>query len=253
MTPEELFTETFRNIVNGWAIVTSLRQFSELSMPTALVAMEQQSMAAAEYMIQERMIVPIEGHPLAADGNTKQLLSRLMADQSKANVVWAIDAASVIFMHSMLDDVLASLCEVAALQSPSDWENEVEQKGFELKQIKQKTYSDLFKEALRKRLNRLKNDSVIDKCDLLHRLCKPPAHFTPIKGHAFDVTRLESIDQKRHNIVHSGTLGQQLGDVEGDLQYLRDTANYFWALINHKYGLRLSIAAMIMPRTEASE
>jgi hypothetical protein len=77
-----------------------------------------------------------------------------------------------------------------------------------------------------------------------HRICKPPAHYTPITGHKFDSAYLESIDGKRHNIVHSGNLGQQLHEVETDLKYLRDTANYFLALINYKYGIRLNPALM---------
>lgn len=111
MTAEELFTETFKSIVNGWAIVTSLRQFAEISMPSALSTMEQQSGMAAEYMIQEKLVVPIDPMSNLPNENTKQLLSTLMTAQSKSNVVWAIDAASLVFMHSMLDEALESFAK----------------------------------------------------------------------------------------------------------------------------------------------
>jgi hypothetical protein len=48
----------------------------------------------------------------------------------------------------------------------------------------------------------------------------------PIKNHKFDGDKLELIDKKRRGVVHSRALGQQLKDVEEDLLYLRDTANY---------------------------
>jgi hypothetical protein len=244
MTAEELLTETFKSIVNTWAIVTSLRQFAELGLPAALSAMQIQSGLAAEYMIEEGILVPIDDQTKPNNEGAKKLITDGLVTQAKANVAWAIDAASLIFMHSMLDEALESFCEVSALQAPSDWENEIEQKGFELKQIKGKTYSDLLQQALQKRLKRLRNDSVLDKCEILHRICKPPVHYTPLTGHKFDSSYLESIDGKRHNIIHSGNLGQQLHDVETDLKYLRDTANYFLALINHKYGIQLNPALM---------
>lgn len=248
MDAEVLLTEVFKSIVNGWAIVTSLRQFGEFGMPSALSAIQQQSALAAEQMIQERILGPIDSNTIPNYSSATQLISSMLTNQAKSNVIWAIDAASLIFMHSVLDDALESFCKISAQYAPNDWENEVEQKGFELRQIKNVTYSDLLQTALKKRLGNLRNDSVLDKCDLLHRICKPPEQFTPIKDHKFDGKRLQTIDKKRHNIVHSGILGQELKDVEQDLLYLRDTANYFLALINHRYGIQLSPSALMTPK-----
>lgn len=248
MDPETLLTETFRDITNGWAIVTSLRQFGEVGMAPALSAIQQEASMAAEQMMQAGIFVPIDPSVKTDDNEAKEIISSALTNQAKSNVVWAIDAASLIFMHSVLDDALDSFCNISALHSPNDWEVEVERKGFELGKIKNKTYSELLQEALKKRLSDLGKESVLEKCEVLHRICKPPAHFMPINGHAFDSDHLKGIDNRRHGVVHSGNLGQQLKDVEEDLIYLRDTANYFLALINRKYGIRLNPAVMFTPK-----
>lgn len=219
-------------------------------MPAALSAIELQTALAAEYMVQEGLIVPIDPNaPGQTDyTKTKQIISTALTNQSKTNVVWAIDAASLIFMHSVLDDALDSFCRISAMHSPDDWEGEVDRKVVELRDIKNKPYSDLLQDALKKRLRDLRKESLLDKCEVLHRICKPPTQFTPIKGHKFDGDYLEAIDKKRHAVVHSGNLGKELKDIEKDLLYLRDTANYFLNLINYKYGIKLNPNAMVTPK-----
>jgi hypothetical protein len=164
----------------------------------------------------------------------KESIADLMLSQAKISV----DAAALVFAHSMLDAAALDYCRVTALLSPQDWEPHVEKKRFELQEIRTKTADQLLEETLEKFLEELDRDSLLRKIDLLFQQCKPEAKWSPIQNYEYDRERMKKLDQMRHEIVH-GRGPEAASMSPDDQEYLLSTSVFLMLLVNHRYGIRL--------------
>jgi hypothetical protein len=250
MSPaEEQFSLTFKRFLKSWTVINSFRQVAHAGLPlaekmTALMYSQfvQRVTANPEY---DRIF--IKKQKFLDDGGAKWLLEG-MTKQAIVNARASVDAASLIFAHSILDDSAWSYCEVTALAQPEDWEPYIENKKVEFKLVKERKYEDLLKEAVEKRLKQLRNESLLEKADMLHKVCKPPANFAPLNNYAYDRDRLEILDEARHRVVHGDSLGETLPNIESDLEYIGKTVNYFMGLVNERYGIQIDPLILINPR-----
>lgn len=237
---EEQFGLTCKRFLNSWTVITSFRQVANAGLPVAqeVIALEHAQVVEAMTLDPEYDRIFINKNEFLDAGGAKWLREG-MTKQAIENAQAPIDAASLVFAHSVVDDSAWSYCEVTALAAPEDWEPYVENKKLDLKQIREQKYEDLLREAVKRRLEQLRNESLLQKADLLHMICKPPAKFAPINNYAYDRKRLQRIDENRHQIVHGNRLGGAVPTIEADLEYIGKTANYFMSLVNQRYGIRL--------------
>lgn len=118
----------------------------------------------------------------------------------------AVDAAALIFMHSVLDDAAMTCCRLIALVKPQEWEYWVDDKQVALREVKEHGYDSLFDKALERRLRKLEYESLLAKADMILRLCKPPDGFSSHVDHyVYDRSRLSLLDEQRQRIVHHGS------------------------------------------------
>ncbi len=151
-------------------------------------------------------------------------------------------SGNALVRREFIPQISGIFASAAWCVSPTDWEPFIEKKRLELKDVKEKGYERLAEEALNKRLSQLRNDALLDKIDLLHQICKPPAGFSPMRHYKFDPERLKKQDDLRHDIVHGTALGTKLPNTEDDVQYLLKTAWYLMGLVNQRYGVKINPA-----------
>lgn len=241
MTPaEEKFALTYKRFLKSWTVINSFREVAQAGLPWAEKVT---SLRYSQYVESittdpeyDRIFV---GKQKFLDGGGAKWLHDGMTKQAIVNARASVDAASLIFAHSVIDDSAWSYCLVTALAQPEDWEPHIENKKVDFKLVKERKYEDLLKEAVERRLRQLRNDSLLEKADMLHRVCQPPANFAPLNNYAYDRERLERIDEARHRVVHGDSLGETLPNVESDLEYIGKTVNYFMGLVNEHCGLQI--------------
>lgn len=243
MDAEALFSQTLGRFMTNWAYVMSLRQFSDVAIPLAEEALATIHDAAVETIAADpdysKVIVNLDGTPSSWSDELKAFLRSGMTRTAISNSKVAIDAASLVFAQSMLDDAALSYCHVCAMIAPDDWAGLLDLKKVDYAALRAKSVETIRDELLASVLKQLERESLMKKVDTLHVLCKPTEGFAPIGNYTYKRERLDEIDNKRHRIIHADGLKSPLVDVEADLQYILKTSNYLMALVNHRYQVQI--------------
>ena len=191
----------------------------------------------------EGLLVPID--PTVPQSPKKPDYAALAKTSAKAllGTTYAqVDAATVIFYHSILDGVAFDCLRVTALQAPRDWEAELASVQVGLLEARDQTYDKLLRARIDKRLEALERESLLAKVDRLCARCKPEANWSPMRGYAYDKARVKQFDDQRHEIVHGAAVGKPLAlfpVTDESLFYLLRTGMFFLGLINMRYGLQI--------------
>ena len=83
------------------------------------------------------------------------------------------------------------------------------------------------------------------KIDRLHELAKPERDFVGIRDYKFDRERLERLDKLRQLLIHGDDFGEEVKNVESEIEFLIKTANYLLTLVNMRYGLQLNPGVLV--------
>ena len=153
-----------------------------------------------------------------------------------------VDAATLIFYHSILDGVAFDCLRVTALQAPSDWEKELSGMQVGLLDARDQPYEQLLRDKVNKRLVELERESLLTKVGKLFARCRPEHNWSPMHGYAYDQTRIKEFDGQRHEIVHGVAIGKPLAlfpVTDESLFYPLRTGMFFVGLINMRYGLQI--------------
>jgi len=161
----------------------------------------------------------------------------------------SIDAAVLVFYHSILDAAALDYCRVTALHAPQDWEKDLNNTQVLLVEAKSKTYDQLLQDKLHQRLKQLERESPLDKVIA----CLLDASAMVSDERLFlDLNQIKQFDDQRHAIVHGDALGKSLSIYPASdekFSDLQQTGMYFMGLINFRYKLRIKPERLVHPRS----
>lgn len=253
---DKLLSETYSTFLKNWTVIESLRKVATVALPIATQQLTAQNAALIEIMSKDpdykKIIVNKEGSATEWGDKVKSILSAGLTNLPLTLFTTAIDAASIVFAQSILDDAVLTFLRVCGLVAPSDWEKYIDARKVDFATIKSKDATTIREELVTANINQLGMESLLKKLDVLFALAPPPPDFKPIEGYKYDRDRIEKIDKLRQSIIHHNAIGTALLGVEEDLTYVKRTINYLIALINKKYGVRLDMAIMFPAAMMAS-
>ncbi|HEX6803358.1 MAG TPA: hypothetical protein VF133_06725 [Terriglobales bacterium] len=241
MSSDEQFTIAFSRMTRGWAVVDSFRRigFAGIPQATRIVAHEHTTFVAdlaASGKLSE-IIVGVRG-PEDLE-KTAIWLREKLTEQAVKNASYSIDAASFVFAHSILDEGLSSFLQITSETAREFWEKRLEEKAVPLALVRAQPTDKILSSFIAKEIRKVRrNASLIDKCDLLHAICRPsgpPAN----PEYNFDQGRLSELDKLRHDVVHGDLLGSEIADAATKLDYLQQTWIYFFVMLHKTFGLRV--------------
>jgi len=239
--PRELFTRTFLRMNERFANIYSLIRLAELGLPVATFMLHKET----SIFVKELVFDP-KNENLFTDkaGLLKQLggldgLTNHMAGAQVETFQKAIDAAFLVFAHSILDDTALEYCRVCSLVAPNDWEDVVIKKKVNVEEVKKKPYDAILKELINEYIVELDKKSLLDKVDNLFKICRPPGGFSNMKNYSFDRGRIEALDKMRHSIIHGDGPIITLPNGKEDIWYMNQTGHHLMSLVNNKYDLRI--------------
>ena len=127
----------FRN----WARVQTFLRVAELGMPHAEMILREEA---------DNLLSASDGSSKSFVEYMKQVGSAGYAELQLNDAQAAVDAAALIFMHSVLDDAAMKCCRLIALAKPHEWERWVDDKQAPLKEVREHGYDSLFDKALKR-------------------------------------------------------------------------------------------------------
>jgi hypothetical protein len=158
---------------------------------------------------------------------------------SRESTINCLDAATILFAHSMVDGAAFDYCRVTVLHAPADWESDILNKRVPLETVRDELYEKIRQMKIDAALEDLEMESLRKKIDRLHARCKPEQGWSPMTGYEFNLERIEQLDRLRQDIVHGDALGRPINAVEDELDYMNRTCMYFLGLVNLRYGLKI--------------
>jgi hypothetical protein len=251
---ETFASDVFTRNISAWMAVTNFRWLGQLGLPHATRQATEQlqqgfesvsrrwtgalEARVLENMIKATMKLFTGAWPPHAD---PEFLTQALIDHSATTFESALDAATLIFAHSVLDSAALDWCRVCALAAPDDFLPLIDQKKVTLAGVRAAaSFAELRAAALEGYLESLDRAPLVNKLDLLLSLCRPDSTFVSVDAnYCYDRERIIALDQLRHDYVHHGGLGVRLPQGEADLSFLRGTYWFLTVLVCQRYGLRL--------------
>jgi hypothetical protein len=251
---EILASDLFARNLTAWMAVTNFRWLGQLGLPHATrqaTEQLQQGFQSASRRVTDALEARVFNNMIKAATKLftgawppqadPGFLTQALIDHSATRFESALDAATLIFAHSVLDSGALDWCRVCALAAPDDFLPLIDQKKVTLADVQAAaSVAALRAPALEAYFNSLARAPVVNKLDLLFSLCRPAPTFVGIdENYRYDRERIIALDQLRHDYVHHGGLGVRLPQGEADLSFLHGTDQFLTALVCLRYGLRL--------------
>jgi hypothetical protein len=240
---EMMFNQTFWRFHRQWASVSGFRDVVLSAIPAAESI--QRNLAAGLYksLTEDPEYRPLLHNPDEFAKNTKpEQFTEMLTTIRMKETGSALDAATLVFAHSVLDGVAFDCCRVTALQAPRDWEADLDARTFPLAEIRGASYDALLTKKLDEHLDNLERESLPKKIERLMARCQPPPKWSPMIDYEFDRMLISRFDHQRHTIIHGEALGKPLTEFalsRGNMYYLMRTGMYFLGLVNMKYHLQI--------------
>ena len=248
---EEIFSNTFANSIRKFSAIFSFWRISRLGVPNVYTTIFNEAkdfnkdlftniVNAKFFHDQQAAFEFLE--PLGGIEN----FSSEMARSEINTFLFTVDAASIIFAHSILDGAAYDYCRVTSIVDPNSWAEIISEKQIKLKNFKGKQYDDIVKEKVNDYIiKEVERKSLLFKVDKLFQICRPSSEFSPIKNFEFDRDRLLKLDILRHEIVHGSGPFPQTEAVDEKIKLLQDAGSYLMALVNMRYNLKIDPKDML--------
>jgi hypothetical protein len=237
---EKLFNETFARNLRTLKAVAIFRQMVHLGIAAAAEAKAEETSKLYDELISspqhEKLFTDRAGFRASTP---KEKFVEVTLRHSLATSINSLNAATILFAHSMVDGAAFDYCRVTALHAPEDWEPDISNKQVPFSAVRGMPIEEIRAAKLGEVLKDLEMKSLKEKIDRLHARCQPPAGQSLMSGYAFDLDRIIRIDRLRQDIVHGEALGQTIANADEEFDYMDRTCMYFMALVNFKYHLKL--------------
>jgi len=249
-TPQELYARAFNGITSRFTVVTALRRVAELGMPAAAPHVYKEWLGFTHQLFHDphfdKMFVNKQEALEAAGG--VEAMGMNMAQNQLSMFKAAVDAASLVFAHSIVDSALLDFLRVTVAHNHMDWFDFIQQKKIQLSSLKNDSFDEIAKGKVLEYLESLDRESLLVKVDRLFAVCRPRPDFNPMDDYTFDRGRLEKLDKLRREIVHGSGAVTQLEHGDEDIWFLEKTCFYFFALVNMRYDTRLDPNQLVQPK-----
>jgi hypothetical protein len=236
---QAIFDHASGRALRAYRLIASLLEFMRYGASSAKESLVTEAARAARDLVarsdfgtEEQRKVTLKTLPDTAEGAAKNTI---------ADAAMTADAASIVFMHSMVDTAAHDYCQICAMLDPSDWYEEVHSEKITLAQARG-DLNALLRIAVDREVKRLKNESLARKIEVLQAVCKSGG-VQILKGYAYDAGQMKQIDQFRHRLVHQRIEPSPI-DVIATIEFMKRTQVDLSALVTHRHGLKLGPDAM---------
>lgn len=233
-----LLTQVFDESTRAFAAVGSLRLVASKITPEA------QSSVAAEAAVAADLFATDSGLQEAFGSNAPLVVKALgglrgVAEQIAAQHVRScqavIDAASLVFAHSVLDSAVYQYCRVSAMAQPCDWERFAADRKVTLADVRNRGYEGVLELKVQELVLAFERESLPKKIQRLFAICQPLPNLPG--GFSYSSERLEDLDKLRHALVHGYNLHSRIPELERATGFLQATNYLLYNMVMTRYRL----------------
>ena len=237
---EELFTKTLTRSLLGWRMVGSFRSVAKAASSSAPPILLAENTASLTALIRDGTLQAIctnIDEVMPKLGGFAGMVVKATAQQL-VEYEFAVDAASLVFSHSILDGIVHDYCRTAFLADVTAWESQLKDRKTTLAEVKNGGYEGVLRAKAETYVDALGRESLMTKLNAIMAICGSGGASLRTEGYTYDLNRIESLDERRHKVVHGFTVSSPLPKGDDDLRYMQRTAVYCGMLIGKRFGLK---------------
>ncbi len=151
------------------------------------------------------------------EGEPKELLGSLAQAMAKRSVRLAkqtVDSATLVFAHTLLDEILLDCCQISFLACPEAWYQFVTKRKVELGAVLAGSGEQLIRQAAWEEICSLRRESMQKRLERLNQVCIPRLKAPPGPTAWIELEELNRFDRLRHGIVHGKAFSKKVPKVE---------------------------------------
>jgi len=252
---ERLFSQIFNNLFQRQSDITTFRKLAMLGQQSAAEALSAENYQFALSILadpQYNAFFKDREAVVAFFGGPKEMSEKTTAKQLNLFNA-AVDAASLVFVHSTVDAAISDLCRVTFLIDPARWHKFVEAQKVSLAILQSKHPDEIVAARLEAHLAALEKESLQKRTERLYEVCRPGREFDPISNFKYDVATLERLDRLRQEFVH-GSGPRVIVDCDVELLKLLQIGMHFFAMVNNAFGVKINpLFALGLPSPDAEQ
>lgn len=173
------------------------------------------------------------------DGRTDEKLYDEIVTSAFDETNEFIDAAGLVFAHSVLEELTNELLDISFEQDETLWVNHLEEKKFSIVDLRGSSAQELIQQEKERVIRKLKWKSLPTKCKKLYDICIPVVKRDSIGLTKYDPVRIKLMDDARHEIVHRTTFTYSSSQLDLDLDYMMGLCIYLVSAVCERFGLFL--------------
>lgn len=237
---EKRIAKAFSQAVFRFGSITSFRDVAQLGLPHALAQKEDHYAQFIRNLAidPEHSKIFTDLDKLNKEGEPDKF-AELMTHNVRLGFQSAVDSASLVFAHSIIDSIAFDCCYVSARLRPEDWMPQIGRRTIELFAVAKHTLDEIMHEKLEKYLKQLERESLLKKIDFIHEKCPRSNASGRVENYSYDRERLEALDNLRHDVVHGEMVIPPLPNLDIDLEYIQKTCLYICFMILIRYNLKM--------------
>ena len=239
--PERLYGRLFYRTATAWGPLITFRRTAAIGLQAALPRLQRDASAGVDWLLSGEMEHIFVDKAAFIAAQAPDVLRAQMYQANLRDFTATVDAASLVFAHSILEELAMDAIRVALAVAPADFHPRVANKTAKLTEFLTRGIDAVVTEKLHEWLEQVGRESLLRKVDLLYELTRPPTGFRPLlNDYVYERARLETFDAARHKVVHELAPPAIQGAIlDGEIAYLGDTSRSFVALLHQRYGLRV--------------
>jgi hypothetical protein len=239
LEPEKVLSRIFNRWINRWGIIFSFREVAEAGLPYATrVISDTRARWARELVTDPEWDKVFWDKMRFTDMGGPEVMAGLMTKLAVENARQSVDAASIVFAHSILDDMALDCCRIITSVDP-EADSYIENRKASFEEWRDRGQDILRKELFAGLVSELQKDSLLRKVDFVFQFCRPASGWTASKDYRYDRDRLVRLDKLRQDIVHGDALATSVPNINDDLHYMNRTGMHLILLINHRYSIKM--------------
>ena len=173
---------------------------------------------------------------------TPESVAQKLYEHKYEKVKESINAASLVFAHAIIDDLIYELCLITSKILSDKWASKLTKKKIEFEEIQRSSPDDIRDRLIREYINGLERKSLLEKYDTFLSVCNPPKNHQLTTGVKLDRSRLEKLDSLRHDAAHGNRVQSFLPSGDDDIVFIRDMFNLLMSNVCENCNVKINPA-----------
>lgn len=148
-----------------------------------------------------------------------------------------VGASTLVFAHTILDELLTECCYIAFGADPRGWYSFIEDRKVELRNLINTDVPTALHQKALEFVKEKAGQSMIKRFNFLNQICVPKLSGEKPTTALIDSRLLDAFDQLRHRIIHGQPFSEQVSDVEGQVLFVAATGTAVLCLVGKAYKL----------------